>query len=410
MKHRQVLLGKSPLFTANRHMYLSLILCSTLFSGCAALGLSDSESKATTTKQPNETNAGKKASQVHTANKPAATPVTLAKAEESAVPAQQASQNTAAKVAKSTPTVPQPTTQPITISTPSFKEPKALQDMRAISTDLIWVKGRAYVPAPEAVVAAVAAAPTSTENKESSAEIKQVTASARQPTQPASPSIPKVVATTEVIPVATSDRSNAELTADQANRLIEDNPTAAGVETVALLDTPKEKKVAAVAAVLPKPAAPEKPTKVKTDLVAKAAGLQRPAAVGIWQIQENWDGQHPGACRLSTPTIQIDQQGYATQFSLDVVDGKLIVNTSTNLNISLQDVGVRFDNGSLEAFSNNYFATNAMWSGNLASALKKSDELNIILGGSELGKRRQQASINLNDLKQAYQWYLQCNK
>ncbi|MCP5212770.1 MAG: hypothetical protein H6998_17770 [Hahellaceae bacterium] len=330
--------------------------------------------------------------------------------------------------AEAAPIVPPRSSQPA--SSPSFKEPKALQDMRAFSTDMI--RGRytateqtAKVDVPNTkqsaktvysppVVATSNRPPVATKAVATAAAVTATTAATAATEQPKASA--NALKTTQKQTVAVAPKAappltpeQEEVTAAQVNEIIEKQPTAAGVETVALLDKPKEKQAPKVAEAVARVAA-EKPTKTKADLVTQTLTGKRPAAIGIWSIEENWDGQHPGECRLSTPTIQIDQEGYATQVSFDVINGALFVNTSTNINISLKDVGIRFGNGALEAFSDNHFANNAVWTGNLNNALKKHDELNLVLGGSELGKRRQQATINLNDLKQAFAWYQHCNK
>lgn len=401
-----------------RSTCISLLFGSVLLTGCSTLGLNNDEDAVEQQKDVVTPSKSKPA-------QPSVSASSSVRQTEPQAPASKAQDTKVAK-AEAAPVVPPRSSQPA--STPNFEEPKALQDMRAFSTDMI--RGRytateqtAKVAAPSTkqsaktaysppVVSESSRPPVATKTVATAAAVTATTiaAATEQPKAPAN-----AVKTTQKQTVAAAPKAapphtpeQEEVTAAQVNEIIEKQPTAAGVETVALLDKPKEKQAPKVAEAVARVAA-EKPTKTKTDLVTQALTGKRPAAIGIWSIEENWDGQHPGECRLSTPTIQIDQEGYATQVSFDVINGVLFVNTSTNIDISLKDVGIRFGNEAIEAFSDNHFANNAVWTGNLNNALKKHDELNLVLGGSELGKRRQQATINLNDLKQAFAWYQHCN-
>ncbi len=129
---------------------------------------------------------------------------------------------------------------------------------------------------------------------------------------------------------------------------------------------------------------------------------------GLWKLTPNWDGEHPGHCGLFTPTMQIDQDNYSTQVWLGVIDDKLLVNTSTNIDINKPGVGIQANDGKLQLFAQNRFANNAVWSGSLANTLKTNNKLNIILGGNELGQGTQEIAINLADLKKAYPRYQKC--
>lgn len=404
------------LFPLVRKTCISFLLGSTLLTGCSTLGLSDQDKRV---EQSDEvaTPAQSKASQ-HTAA--VSTAITQTEPQPSASKA-----NIPAPAAKSPPTLNREKSEPKLA--PNFKEPKALQDMRAFSTDMI--RGR-YTPAetPAKAVAsnaintqptakAIYSAPVVTKPEAPKNEPKAAVATVAAAAAVSKPGVGKQVSKTAKSNSAQASQATKakyqpttqDVTAAQVNDIIEKSPTAAGVETVALLDKPKEKQAPKVTEAIARVPA-EKPAKAKADLVKKALTGKRPAAIGIWSIEENWDGQHPGECRLSTPTIQIDQDGYATQVSFDVINGALFVNTSTNIDISLKDVGIQFGDGAVETFSDNRFANNAIWTGNLSNALNKSDELKLTLGGSELGKRRQQATIDLEDLKQAFEWYQHCNK
>jgi hypothetical protein len=129
-----------------------------------------------------------------------------------------------------------------------------------------------------------------------------------------------------------------------------------------------------------------------------------------WRVEKNWDNNHPGECRISTPTIQVNQGDYSAQLWLDVIDGKLIVNTSANIDINLPTVGIAPKNGELIQFATNGFPTSAVWSGDLQKTLAKHKFITISLSGNDTGGNNLVTSLNLDSLKKAYPAYRNCNK
>ncbi len=120
---------------------------------------------------------------------------------------------------------------------------------------------------------------------------------------------------------------------------------------------------------------------------------------GMWQIEPQ--------CRITSPTMEVYQNDYATQFWLDVIDNELIVNSSTNINIKKKGVGVRFNEGELIAFSANRYSNGAKLKGNIGQWLLASNELHIYLGGDEF-KGNQSVTIPLAELKRAYRKLKTC--
>ena len=106
----------------------------------------------------------------------------------------------------------------------------------------------------------------------------------------------------------------------------------------------------------------------------------------------------------------MEVDNYSTQVWLTVVGNNLLVNSTTNIDINKPGVGVKFDSGPRQIFNKKYFQTSAVWSGDLQSALKDNQQLNVSLGGNELGLRTQEVVINLKDLEAAYSEYSECNK
>ncbi len=131
---------------------------------------------------------------------------------------------------------------------------------------------------------------------------------------------------------------------------------------------------------------------------------------GMWHLSKSKDSPYQEVCSLTSSTMQVEVTNYSTQVWLNVVGNKLLVNSTTNIDITRPRVGVKLDDGSLEAFEKNYFQTSAVWSGDLESALSNNKQLSISLGGNELGGRTQELAIGLKDLKRAYSEYRKCNR
>jgi len=202
--------------------------------------------------------------------------------------------------------------------------------------------------------------------------------------------------TATVAKVDTSIDLPAPITVEQINNLIEENPTAAGVEAKTIAS--EKTSVPEVATTTPK--APNSSANKTFDR----------KAFGIWTIEKSGEGQYAGICRVSTPTRQLDQPDYSTQLWLNIINDELIVNTSTSIDIKQQGVGIKTNSEKLTPFSKNIYADTVVWSGDLDKILKKSNQLDIVIGGSELGKKTIVTSLNLNDLKKAYSAYNNCKR
>jgi len=191
-------------------------------------------------------------------------------------------------------------------------------------------------------------------------------------------------------------------TIESVNQFTTANPSAAGMPMSALQVESVQKTFSTISKVAPVLTGPIK---------FQSKEYQSKTAESVrWKIGNDWDKAHRGGCHLSTPTLQLDEYDYTTQLWLNVVDDKLIVNTTTNINIDLPNVGIKAGNGTLEHFSQSLFAGNVIWSGNLNKTINSSSELSIFIGGDELGGRTQQAVIELKGLKNIYPAYQACNK
>lgn len=203
--------------------------------------------------------------------------------------------------------------------------------------------------------------------------------------------------TTTVAKVDTSTDLPGPTTVEQVNQLIEENPTAAGIEV---------KTIAPVETLVPDVIKTKTPENRNSSL----SKTFKREAFGIWTIEKNGEGQYAGICRVSTPTRQLDQPDYSTQLWLNIINDELIVNTSTSIDIKQKGVGIKTNNEKLTPFSKNIYADTVVWSGDLDKILKKSNQLDIVIGGSELGKQTITTSLSLNDLKKAYSAYNNCKR
>lgn len=275
----------------------------------------------------------------------------------------------------------------------AFKGPKALQDIQALSVELNQGRGNQRT--------ASAASVFMKEKPQSNTQVALIN-------DAPSPVVAAKVAPSEVAAVVTVSNKRVEpgnraleiSSVEDVNRLIEENPTAAGIKTTDVLDVPKVTEPVTLS---------NMSTSVKKPSASKVSSAFTTSNFGIWTVEKNWDGKHPGVCRISTPTMQIDQHDFTSQLWFSVIDGKLLVNSTTNIDIKQPGVGIKANNGTLKRFAEKVHASNAVWSGNLKKTLKSSDELKIILGGQELGKNTHETSIDLKDLKKGFPEYQKCN-
>lgn len=203
---------------------------------------------------------------------------------------------------------------------------------------------------------------------------------------------------------------SAITTVEQINQLTEETPTAAGIAAtdIALAD-PEPTTIESIAIASEQTLAAEveatEPPQIRRPNPNK---IFKRKAVGIWTIEKSQEGEYAGVCRVSTPTRQLSQPDYSTQLWLNIINDELIVNTSTKVDINQQGVGVKANNEKLTPFSKSLYPDTVVWSGNLAEILNKSGQLDIVIGGSELGKKTITTSFNMKSLKNAYSAYDDC--
>jgi len=109
-----------------------------------------------------------------------------------------------------------------------------------------------------------------------------------------------------------------------------------------------------------------------------------------------------GGCAMSSSTIELESPDYTTQMWLNVLEDRLIVNTTTNLDIKLKQVGIKVDGGQLHKFSRNLYASNAVWAADMQTLFNNNKSLKIYIGGDELGRSRPAAEVSMAELKALY--------
>jgi hypothetical protein len=187
--------------------------------------------------------------------------------------------------------------------------------------------------------------------------------------------------------------------------------TAAAVATTAAT-TAAAAKVESAAPVPEKTAvesaAPAQDPNIAAASIAAVSTKDIPKDAMAWVLEKNWDPKKPNRCKASSPSFQVLEHGYSAQVWLDVIDHQLYVNTTIHLDIEKAGVGVKVGNGPLEKFSSMRSETSAIWSGDLVSALKANETLEIVIGGDYLGDLTQSAQVQLDGLRAIYPKYLAC--
>lgn len=129
-----------------------------------------------------------------------------------------------------------------------------------------------------------------------------------------------------------------------------------------------------------------------------------------WHLDRQRVANNNEACRLSSPTIQLDSDHYTTQIWFSIEQGQFILNATTHIDPTLPVVGIYLDNGKVEKFLPTQHPSYVSWAGNLKDLLAKNTTLQLVISGSDLKTEVQFASIDLDNLKQIYPKYIACNQ
>jgi hypothetical protein len=163
------------------------------------------------------------------------------------------------------------------------------------------------------------------------------------------------------------------------NSLTTENPSAAGI-SIEAMDQQARARI-----------------KRENAIIKPSSQPLRNSTAGNSQALKVWQG-----CAVSTPTIELDSPGYTTQMWLNVFDDRLMVNATTNIDITMKQVGIKVDNGKLQKFSSKLYASNVVWSADMHALIKNHHSLTIFIGGDELGRNRQAAEVSMAELKELY--------
>jgi hypothetical protein len=111
---------------------------------------------------------------------------------------------------------------------------------------------------------------------------------------------------------------------------------------------PKPASVKAKPALAPAPKqvtlAPTTPTQ-PAPLMLTADKL--PYTVGNWTLEQNWDNQHPGVCRLVSKHQKMDDGYDKTDIWTEILPDRIEVHTGSNIDLSYQGIGIQFDDSAL---------------------------------------------------------------
>ncbi|OZG70734.1 hypothetical protein BTA51_24420 [Hahella sp. CCB-MM4] len=128
---------------------------------------------------------------------------------------------------------------------------------------------------------------------------------------------------------------------------------------------------------------------------------------GIWELRKVWNGNESG-CRLSTHTIQVDDDRFTSQIWVSVQPQHLILNASSEIHLNASGSGVRLDKGQLIPFTGQAIPSHAVLSDDLINRLAKSQKLHLYVMIGDLQSRVTHTEINLKDLRAAVGAFNKC--
>jgi hypothetical protein len=161
----------------------------------------------------------------------------------------------------------------------------------------------------------------------------------------------------------------------------------------------------------PKPAAPQLPVEPKpaataiepVQEVAEAAPVE--AAVssaigtrfGIWTLARGENGK----CMLTTPTFQVKDGDFTSQFWMDIEQSRFIVNASLTLKSDAQRSGIKFDGGNLITFDTQEMPTRMVINQDVTKNIANGSKLFVYLKSEELGDTILTKEISLKNTSAA---------
>ncbi|MDX1451221.1 MAG: hypothetical protein R3183_01600 [Oleiphilaceae bacterium] len=166
--------------------------------------------------------------------------------------------------------------------------------------------------------------------------------------------------------------------ASQNVQATEEKAEAAPVEAPQPVQTPQpsasEKAAAAVASL----AAPEKKLKSK----GKAFDVSKkdlPVTHGIWKIKRG-EALMDKDIVISTPTWEMGKPGYMSQIWVTIMDDKVLINSSSDIDVKQGKTGIRLDDGQLVPFSRIEGNNIGILDGDWLDRLEQGKKLDIYMG------------------------------
>lgn len=162
-----------------------------------------------------------------------------------------------------------------------------------------------------------------------------------------------------------------------------------------------------------KPTKPE-PKKIVAAVIKKAPSVVKPivkavvakrtihygSRFGSWRLEKSWDAAHRGQCRLKIGTKQVIRNSVGIQYWVSLRPSELKIYTTSQVNASIANTGIKINKGRLIPFTRVDNATNPVLEKNITSLLKRGKTLNIYLGFSYITPKSapQHIRINLKEL------------
>lgn len=216
----------------------------------------------------------------------------------------------------------------------------------------------------------------------------------------------------------TGSEQTTEITSEDIDPVTEsaaNQMTSTAEPVVAASQKPAEVAVAATSAAASKqkPATPAIATPQIPAVVAVEPVKEEPVAApvevestvsstigtrfGIWTLARGENGR----CMLTTPTFQVKDGDFTSQFWMDIEQSRFIVNASLTLKSDNQRSGIKFDGGSLITFDEQEMPTRMVINQDVTKSIANGSKLFVYLKSEELGETILTKEISLKNTSAA---------
>lgn len=114
---------------------------------------------------------------------------------------------------------------------------------------------------------------------------------------------------------------------------------------------------------------------------------------GIWTVAKSEQGN----CMLTTPTFQVRDGDFTSQFWIDLEKNRFIVNASLTLKTDPKNSGIKFDGGKLITFDVQELPTRVVINKDLTQSIATGSKLSVYLKSEELGDKILVKDISLKN-------------